>query len=157
MNLAKLFVADTIVPELSAGTKQEAIEKLVGVLQQKRRITKAQAPTIRKAIERREEMGSTGIGHGVGVPHVKQAAVTKMVGAFGRSVEGIDFQALDGAPVHLVFLIVSPSEEVKDHLNALRKISSLAKDEDLRRFLRNAESAAEIAELMAEADERLQI
>lgn len=157
MNLADIFVKETIAPELQAKTKPEAIEELVALLQKTRRIAKANAPAIRQAVERREEMGSTGIGHGVGVPHVKQGAVRKIVGAFGRSSHGIEYHALDGAPVYLVFLIVSPQEEVRSHLEALRKISSLAKDEDIRRFLRNAKSADEIAELMAEADERFRI
>jgi len=157
MKLADIFVPDTIVPELDARTKLESIEELVGVLRTTRRITKASAPLIRSAIDRREEMGSTGIGRGIGVPHIKQAAVKKIVGAFGRSSQGIEFQALDGGPVHLVFLIVSPEAEVENHLNALRKISSLANDEDMRRFLRNAESVEEIADLMAEADERYRI
>jgi len=102
-------------------------------------------------------MGSTGIGGGVGVPHVKRPCVDRIRGVFGRSLSGIDFQALDGAPVDLVFLLVSPPEAQGPYLKALKKISAMASDADFGRFLRQADTVDEVVELMEEADERLDI
>jgi len=157
MKLGDIFTEETMVVDLKAVTKAEALQELVTVLQKTRRLTKANAPEVLKALERRETVGSTGIGRGVGVPHVKHPSAAKLMGALGRSARGIEFQALDGAPVHLVFLLISPPDMVQDHLHALKKISAIAAHEDFRRFLRNARSAKEMAELMLEADERLQV
>ena len=154
MKLSDVFLETTTVPRLEATTKSEAMAELVEVLRRTRRLSRPVADEVLTALERREEMGSTGIGRGIGIPHVKHASVKRIVGAFGRSVQGVEFQALDAAPVYLVFLLVSPQDDVTDHLHLLRKISALAQDADLRRFLRNAQSAAEIAEIMQEAGER---
>lgn len=155
MNLSEIYREETILEDLKSMTKNEAIKEMVDVLRNVKALPASKADDILMAIVRREEMGSTGIGQGVAVPHVKHAGVKNLVGAFARSKEGIEFQALDGAPVHLVFLLVSPQDSVEPHLNALKKISALAANHDMRRFLTNAKDRSEIAELMAEADERM--
>lgn len=157
MNLAGIFTRETVIPELKSTTKPEAIAEMVEALRAAGVVAKNQVESLTAALMRREEMGSTGIGGGVGVPHVKHDAVDGIRGVFGRSEEGIEFQALDGAPVHLVFLLVSAPDVVGPHLKALRRISAMSADGDFRRFLRQAGDLNEVLELMREADERLQI
>ena len=157
MNLAEVFVESRLIPELQATTKDDAIRELLGVLQRTRKVPKARVPEVLKALLRREDLGSTSIGRGVGVPHVKHPAVSRIVGAFGRSTAGIDYQAVDGEPVHLVFLLISPADAGAGHLNALKRISALAKDGDLPRFLLRADGVAGITEIMCEADESLTV
>jgi nitrogen PTS system EIIA component len=157
MKLAGVFTSETVIPRLNSGTKPEAIAEMVDALRQAGFVAKNQVESLTTALLRREEMGSTGIGGGVGVPHVKHAALDEIRGVFGRSEEGIEFQALDGAPVDMVFLLVSPPDTVEPNLKALRKISAMASDADFRRFLRRAKTAAEIVDLMREADERIQV
>ena len=155
MNLSEIYREETILDDLQCTTKNEVIEEMVTALRETKALPAKQCGDILRAIIRREEMGSTGIGRGVAVPHVKHPGAKSVVGALGRSKSGIEFQALDGAPVHLVFLLVSPYDSVEPHLNALKRISAVAADNDMRRFLMQAKNRSEIAELMAEADEKL--
>jgi mannitol/fructose-specific phosphotransferase system IIA component (Ntr-type) len=156
MKLADIFVESSVVVSIKGVTKSEAIRELAGALRRTRRIPKEHEETIVRALEQREALGSTGIGRGVGVPHIKHPSVARIVGAFGRSESGIEYQALDGDPVFLVFLLVSPVDATTEHLEALRRIAALAKDADLRRFLRGIRTAAEATDLMREADEKYQ-
>lgn len=104
------------------------------------------------ALIEREKLGSTGIGSGVAVPHAKSARVTGIVCALGVSKKGLDYKALDGAPVHLVFLLVAPPNSQSEHLNILARIVRLLKDRVFRQALREASSVAEIVKLISEED-----
>ena len=104
------------------------------------------------AIMKREELGSTGIGRGVAVPHTKHASVERLVGTVGVSSEGVDFNSLDGDKVHLLFLLVSPPDRPGDHLRALENISRQLRDDTFCRFLKQARSAQDIRQLLDEAD-----
>ena len=104
------------------------------------------------AIMKREELGSTGIGRGVAVPHTKHASVERLVGTVGVSVEGVDFNSLDGDKVQLFFLLVSPPDRPGDHLRALENISRQLRDDTFCRFLKQARSAHDIQQLLEEAD-----
>lgn len=157
MNLADIYREETVVEDLQGTTKEEVIEEMVGVLEKAKLVPVRKSAEVLAALVRREEMGSTGIGRGVGVPHIKHACVKDLVGVFGRSKRGVEFQALDGAPVHLVFLLISPLDSVEPHLMALKKISALSADNDMRRFLNNAEGRSEIVDLLKEADGRVEV
>jgi PTS system nitrogen regulatory IIA component len=101
----------------------------------------------------REELGSTGIGSGVAVPHAKHDAITDLVCAFGRSKKGINFDALDGEPVYVVFLLLSSKSASGAHLEALAFISRLVRDDKYVRFLRDAKDIRDIRDLLSEADQ----
>src|SRR6185295_17282707 len=88
------------------------------------------------AIMKREELGSTGIGRGVAVPHTKHPSVEKLVGTVGVSAEGLDFNSLDGEKVQLFFLLISPPDRPGDHLRALENISRQLRDDTFCRFLK---------------------
>ncbi len=126
--LPMIEIFDFIVPEasysrLDAGSMEEAIGELVGGLTAAGHVPKASAADVTSAFIRREQLGSTAIGGGYAVPHVKHPAITKLVGAIGYSPDGIDFRALDGELVNMVILLISPPNQPGDHLRALERIS----------------------------------
>jgi mannitol/fructose-specific phosphotransferase system IIA component (Ntr-type) len=139
-----------ILESLEATSKTEAIDEMLAAAVAHQRLTKAKLPSIRKKIAEREHLGSTGIGNGVAVPHVKIDSIDKTLLILGRSVEGIDFEAVDGRPVQTVFLIVAPGDAAADHLKLLRWVSGLARSADFRRFFSHADGEAGIRELLQE-------
>ena len=155
MKLQDVFGKKNIIPALSTTDKGRIIREMVMHLCSHGGLDNKDAKGVEAALLRREELGSTGIGKGVAVPHAKHPAVNGVVGVIGRSEEGIDFDALDDNPVHLVFLLVSSPEVVEPHLATLRKITMLLKEDDLCMFLQRASDSKELAALMGEADERL--
>jgi mannitol/fructose-specific phosphotransferase system IIA component (Ntr-type) len=102
---------------------------------------------------RREQNGSTGFGKGVAVPHVKHPRVSRMVGTIGRSVQGIDFAALDHQPVYSVVLLLSPENQPQQHLQAMNIVFSNLQKDIFRRFLRQATTREAIVDLLEEADQ----
>ena len=138
--------------ELRADDKDGVIEELVAALVEAGDIPESDRESILKNIMKREELGSTGIGRGVAVPHTKHSGVGKLVGTVGISQLGVDFQSLDGEKVHLFFLLVSPSDRPSDHLRALENISRQLRDDTFCRFLKQARNVADIQQLLEEAD-----
>ena len=100
----------------------------------------------------REARGSTGIGKGVAVPHGRHAGVGKLAAALGRSAQGCDFGALDHQPVYSVVLLLTPADKPQEHLQAMNVIFTNLQQDLFRRFLRQADTAGKIKELLAEAD-----
>ena len=102
----------------------------------------------------RERISTTAIGEGVAIPHGKLAGVDRVLGAFARSPEGVDFASLDGGPTHLFFALIAPENAAADHLKALARISRLLKDEAFRRRLMAGRSTEELFTIIAEEDEK---
>lgn len=147
------FVSNgAIRAELAAEDKQTVIQELVGSLVEAGDLNADEQDSIVKAIMKREELGSTGIGRGVAVPHTKHPSVDKLVGTVGVSLEGVDFKSLDGEKVQLFFLLISPPDRPGDHLRALENISRQLRDDTFCRFLKQARSAEDIQQLLEEAD-----
>jgi mannitol/fructose-specific phosphotransferase system IIA component (Ntr-type) len=157
MKFSKVFSKESIIPELTASRKEDAIRELVGQLASAGAIPEGLATAAEKAVLRREELGSTGIGKGVAVPHAKLAGIKGVVGALGRSSDGVAFSALDGQPVHLIFLLISSPDEAEGHLRALRKVTALLKDDDFCAFMRRASSQADLVDLLLEAEGRIAV
>ncbi len=155
MKLVDFIVRDAIVENLESVGKEDIIHELVSKLVSAGAIDKNKQKKIAAAILEREALGSTGIGRGIAVPHTKLATTDKVIGTMGRSIDGVDFAAIDGEPVHLVFLLVSPKDQPGSHLEALEHISVVLRDQNFSRFLRNATSTEELMSLLAEADEKL--
>ena len=153
MKIADLLDERTIIPQLSARSKEGVLRELVHVLAQ---IEKAvdEDQTLEILLER-ESLGSTGIGDGVAIPHGKSKDVQKLYASFGRSIPGMDFQSMDGKPTHLFFLLVAPENSAGIHLKALAHISRLMKDSNFRKNLVEAKSAAEIYALFSEEDKEI--
>ncbi len=152
MKFADFMSNEAIIPQIAADEKQGVIREMVAALQTAGRIGADDADSIIAAIMKREELGSTGIGRGVAVPHTKHPSVGQLVGAVGVSRDGIDFNSLDGEKVQLVFLLVSPPDRPGDHLRALENISRQLRDDTFCRFLKQSKSADDIVQLLEEAD-----
>ncbi len=142
MRLMDFLIPDAIEPSMKSTTKTDAIKELVALLKRARAI--AEEDPVAEVVLEREELGTTGIGEGIAVPHGKSEAVDRLVAAFGRSEKGIDFEAIDKQPVHLLFLLVAPKDSAGPHLMALARISRLLKNRDFRRGLMDAEGKLEI-------------
>jgi len=153
MKLTDIVVREAIIESLEARDKKSAIKELVEVIKSTRKPTGFKLYDVVEAVLKREKVGTTGMGGGIAIPHAKLDGLTTLVGAFGRSREGIDFNAVDGEKVHLVFLIVSPFQEANLHLEALKRINAAVRTPNVAKFLRAARSAREIFDLFREVDE----
>jgi fructose-specific phosphotransferase system IIA component len=152
MKFTDFISREAIRAELSAEDKESVIREMIRALEEAGKIDADQFESIVKAIMKREELGSTGIGRGVAVPHTKHPSVERLVGTVGVSKEGVDFNSLDGEKVQLFFLLISPPDRPGDHLRALENISRQLRDETFCRFLKKAKTAEEIEQLLDEAD-----
>jgi len=148
--IPKLIASALILDSVSGEEKSEVLPKILQTACEQGLFPKKALPGVRKKIMERESMGSTGIGNGVAVPHVKAEDLKTPWLVVGRSVEGIEFEAIDGRPVHTVFLLGSPAGMAEDHLQCLRWISTLARDADFRRFFLDADGADAIRDLLIE-------
>ena len=139
--------------DLQALDKRGAIEEMVSLM--------ARAGVIRNLdrmvniLMEREDLGSTGIGQGVAIPHGIVDEISQALGTFGRSREGIDFNALDNQPVDLLFVLIAPKGDAGIHLKSLARVSRLLMDLDLRQRLREATSKEEVMGVFAEGDKKL--
>ncbi|MBM4003550.1 MAG: PTS sugar transporter subunit IIA [Planctomycetes bacterium] len=152
MKFADFVCVEAIRAELESVDKSSAIEELVSALVQAGAIPAAERDGIVKAIMKREELGSTGIGRGIAVPHTKHSSVDRLIGTVGVCGDGIDFNSLDGEKVQLFFLLISPPDRPGDHLRALENISRQLRDDTFCRFLKRAKTATDIQQLLEEAD-----
>jgi PTS system fructose-specific IIA component/PTS system nitrogen regulatory IIA component len=143
---------EAIRADLAAEDKESVIRELVTALVDSAQIKEDEQDSIVKAIMKREELGSTGIGRGVAVPHTKHPSVDRLVGTVGVSSEGVDFNSLDGEKVQLFFLLISPPDRPGDHLRALENISRQLRDDTFCRFLKLSKTAQDIQNLLEEAD-----
>jgi PTS system fructose-specific IIA component/PTS system nitrogen regulatory IIA component len=152
MKFSDFVTLDAIRSHVDATTKEGVIREMVRALVDAGRITVDEMEGIIKAIMKREDLGSTGIGRGVAVPHTKHPSVNRLVGTVAVSPEGINFDSLDGEPVHLFFLLVSPPDRPGDHLRALENISRQLRDDSFCRLLKGAKTPEDIQHLLEEAD-----
>ncbi len=152
MKFSDFININAIRANLSSEDKDDVIKELVSALVESGQIKEGDKQGIVGAILKREELGSTGIGRGVAVPHTKHPSVDKLVGTVGVSVDGVDFESLDGEKVQLLFLLISPPDRPGDHLRALENISRQLRDEMFCRFLKQSKSAKDIQLLLEEAD-----
>ena len=152
MKLTDFIVEEAIITELKATDKEAVIREMVSSLKDVQKINTKDFENIIKSLMKREELGSTGIGKGVAVPHTKHDTIKKIMGTVARATNGVDFNALDGEPVHLFFLLLSPNDSAGSHLAALERISTVIRDNDFRRFMRETEGKAGMLEILKEVD-----
>ena len=152
VQLSEFFEEDLFLPELRATSKKGVLKEMIDSLVQAKRLKEGEL--LLRMLEQREHLGSTGIGRGVAVPHGRTLAISRLAVVFGRSEKGIDFGAMDGKPVHLVFLTVAPPQERSNlYLPVLGKIVETVKSAKNRRRLLAAQDFDEVAEVLEEADE----
>ena len=153
MKLTEFVVSKAILPDMKVTTKEEAIRTMVGSLVKAGSLGKDSEEAVVEAILKREELGSTGIGNGVAVPHTKHPSVSTLMSCVALVKDGVDFASLDGEDVFILFMLVSPPDRPGDHLRGLENISKHLRNQNFCNFLRQANNATEIQELLHEADE----
>jgi len=155
MNISTLLNEQLILPDLKGTTKQHVIEEIVEHLA---KVHKGiNAGELLKALLEREKLGSTGIGNGIAIPHGKLAGLSDIILVFARSRTGVPFEAIDGKPIHLIFLLVAPANSTGGHLKALARLSRLLKNDELRRVLLSAPTAQDIQRTIVEEDNRIAV
>jgi fructose-specific phosphotransferase system IIA component len=152
MKFSDFVSREAIKGDLVADDKEGVIREMVQALLDAGKIAPTEVDSIIKAIMKREELGSTGIGRGVAVPHTKHPSVERLIGTVAVSSEGVDFNSLDGEKVNLFFLLISPPDRPSDHLRALENVSRQLRDDGFCRFLKQSKTAADILQLLDEAD-----
>ena len=150
MKITDFLDPSAICLELKSSSKQDVLTELCALLQASGKITDPEP--VLEALMTRERLGSTGIGQGIAIPHGKTAGTDGIVAALGVSKRGINFESLDGAPVHLVFMLVAPKSSAGEHLKALARISGLLKDKFFRQALREARSVEDVQKVISEDD-----
>jgi mannitol/fructose-specific phosphotransferase system IIA component (Ntr-type) len=153
VKLTELISKKAILPTLKASDKKGAIQELVQAARKAYEGERFVVGDVVDAIVAREKVGSTGIGGGVGVPHAKLDGVKNVIGAFGRAAAPFDFNAVDGQPVNLIFLIIAPPSKNDAYLKALQKVMSALKRPNFVKFLRSAKTARDIEEIFREVEE----
>jgi PTS system nitrogen regulatory IIA component len=153
MKLREFIVADAIIPDLKATTRDEAIRELVTALAANGALPESGVDDVVAALIKREQNGSTGFGKGVAVPHVRHPSVKKMAGTIGRSAAGIDFAALDHQPVYTIVLLLSPENQPQQHLQAMNIVFSNLQIDMFRRFLKQSTTREAVLDLLDEADQ----
>ncbi|MEX0744681.1 MAG: PTS sugar transporter subunit IIA [Phycisphaeraceae bacterium] len=148
MRLTDILHPDCVKVPLEASDKQAAIYALVDLLAETQGI--GGADQLKEAVWQRETTRTTGIGHGIAIPHGKSAGVAELCMAIGRTAEPLEFKAIDGKPVDLILLLVSPQDQTGPHIQALAKISRMLTDDAFRSALKAAETGEEAYQLIVE-------
>jgi len=153
MKFADFVCFRAIVAQLKATDRDGVITELVTSLDQAGKLSKGTCKDVIKAVIKRENEASTGMGKGIAIPHVKHPAVDDVVAAVGQSSKGIDFSALDKQLVYSVILLISPENNPDRHLQAMEKIFRHLQKEKFRKFLRQCNEPEDVEDLLREADE----
>lgn len=147
MLLHDRFAVNAINLSLSASSKEELLGKMVALLH----VDEEAAETLGKMLQRREQLGSTGVGRGIAIPHCRSLVVPQLRMAYGRVPAGLGYDAIDGNPVHHVFLIVAPPVELSnDYLPVLGRLAQFAKDPTVPERLTSLSTPEEFLELLRE-------
>ena len=152
MKLRDIVVEKAIVPNMVAVKRDDAVRELLDALVAAGKVSADMRDAFAKAIIARENKGSTGLNHGVAIPHTKSPAINAPFAAIGVSRSGIDFNSLDRQPVYSVVLLLSPESKPEAHLEAIQAIFSHLSKDQFRRFLRQAKSVDDVTTLLDEAD-----
>jgi PTS system nitrogen regulatory IIA component len=139
MPLTDLLMPDAIIPALKVNTKKQALQELAAKAAE---LTGQNERIVLEVLMQREKLGSTAVGNGIAIPHGKLTKLDSMFGLFARLARPIEFEALDGQPVDLVFMLLAPESAGADHLKALARVARLLREADTARKLRESEDAA---------------
>jgi len=152
MKLSDFVVSEAIIHDLQVGSKEDAIRAMVASMKNAGCIPVEEEESIVTKLLEREKLGSTGIGNGVAVPHTKHPSVEDLVATVAIAKDGVEFDSLDGGPVYILFLLISPPDRSGDHLRGLENISRHLRNQKFCSFLRQARNREDIIELLHEAD-----
>ena len=152
MKISEILSAQAIKVDLHASNKEDSLKELVGILAQVENIGDQKA--IIKALLERENLGSTGIGQGIAIPHGKTDKVNRLVAVLGISKKGVNFDALDGELVYIFFLLVAPKDSAGPHLKALAQISRLLRDTYFCELIRRAVNPDQVFQLIKNEEDK---
>ena len=148
MTLADILKKEQIISDLRATNRWEAIDELVDNLVSFGLIKKEHRDAIIAVVKKRESSMSTGIGYGIGIPHASTDLINDVIGVFGRSKSGVNFDALDNQPVNLVMLFLVPQGQFQKHLHTLANIAKLLHNKEFRHSLETADDSAAMCEII---------
>lgn len=151
MRLSDILKENHIISNLKARDKKRVLEELVDVIAYNRPAIDKES--LVKVLLDREHLGSTGIGDGVAIPHGKFQDIGEPIISFGRSLDGLDFDSIDGQPVFLFFLLIAPENSASVHLKALARIAKILKNSSFRNILMEAETRGELFKTIIQNDE----
>lgn len=146
MQIKDFLDKKAIKPNLESRTKEEVLEELTTLIEKTGKVSDREE--FLRVVREREELGSTGIGYSIAIPHARSSGIKSLVGAFGISKNGIDFDALDKEPVYLFFMLAAPKDAGGDYLKALAIISRFLRRRKSRQFLMKAETVEEIEKII---------
>jgi PTS system nitrogen regulatory IIA component len=150
MKILDFLSPERIIPNMDSRDKKGVIDELARAVAE---TTAADTAEIARVLLEREQLGSTGIGDGIAIPHGRLSSIDSIVMGFGSSKQGIEYDAIDDNPVFIFFLLLTPENSTGGHLRVLAQISKLLKNKQFKTNLSNAESTEEILEIIQEADE----
>ena len=153
MELADFLTKEQFITDLKASDRWEAIEELIDLLVDKGRIKSEHREAVVSIVKKRETSMSTGIGFGIGIPHASTDLIDDVTGAFGRSNDGVNFDALDNQPVNLVMLFLVPQGQFQKHLHTLAKIAKVLHKKEFRKALEEADDAADMYQIIRSSQE----
>ena len=153
MELADFLTKEQVVTDLKASDRWEAIEELIDLLVDSGQIKQDHREAIVSIVKKRETSMSTGIGFGIGIPHASTDLIDNVTGAFGRSKDGVNFDALDNQLVNLVMLFLVPQGQFQKHLHTLAKIAKMLHKKEFRKSLEDAKDAAEMYQIIRSSQE----
>ncbi|MFH1156285.1 MAG: PTS sugar transporter subunit IIA [Pseudomonadota bacterium] len=150
MRITEILKHEAIIADLKSKDKKGVLEELAAAVSQ---IAGTETKSIVRVLLEREQLGSTGIGGGIGIPHGKLNTINTIVVGFGLSRSGVEFDSLDSRPVHIFFLLVTPENSTGSHLRVLAQISKLLKKDQFKKKLLKAQSVSDIESIIREVDE----
>ncbi len=151
MKLVELLDDKYILADLKGNKKEEVINELIDLFKDDKRVNDIEK--VRSAVLEREKIMSTGVGKGFAIPHGKTNAVNEIIAAFGKTKNPIDYDALDGQPVHLVFILVGKDNLVSAHIKLLSRISRMMNKDEFRQKLIDANTVEEIHEIFKQEED----
>lgn len=150
MKVSEILSKEFIIAELNSTDKESAINELIDLFKNDPRVDDIEK--VRQAVLDREKIMSTGVGKGFAIPHGKTDSVKEIIAAFGRKKDGIEYDALDGNPVNLIFLLVGRDTMISAHIKLLSRVSRMMNKDDFRLRLLNAETSEEIMNVFLEEE-----
>ncbi|MFT7465136.1 MAG: mannitol/fructose-specific phosphotransferase system IIA component (Ntr-type) [Pseudohongiellaceae bacterium] len=148
--MADCFSSEAVILDLVADTKEAALEAMVRQAVEAKVLPRTRRDQAIEALLAREERGTTAMGGSVAMPHAKIGGLQRVAGLVARSVKGVEFRAVDGEPVHVFVMLISPESKADEHLATLRWISSAARDPDFQSFIRQSETAEDVLDVLRE-------
>lgn len=151
MRMSNFVIREAIIPALTANTKEAVIREMVQSLHKAGYFRESEVEDIVKSVLRREQLGSTGIGRHIAIPHSKHAGADRLIGTLALSPEGVPFDSIDGEPVYIFVMLISPQDRPGDHLRALENVVRTMRDDTFVKNLRQATTREAIWQLIDEA------